>query len=99
MGGIRHRLLFPAATLPVVRTAYTLRASLLPVADDFDPGFALFVGGFVAVLFWLAAGLVVVAAPADPLLDGLVFALAGLGGLFLLGGGLLAVVLWLLAMR
>lgn len=94
-----HRLLFPAATLPAVRTAYTLRASLLPVADDFDSGFALFVGGFVAVLFWLAAGLVVAAAPADPLLDGLVFALVGLGGLFLLGGGLLAVVLWLLAMR
>ena len=67
------------------------------MAATFDPGFALFVGGFVAVLFWLAAGLVVAVGPATPILDGLVVALAGLGGLFLLGGGLLAAVLWLLA--
>jgi hypothetical protein len=85
--------------LPVVRTAYTATVPFPSVADAFDPGFALFVGGFVAVLFWLAAGLVLAVGPASPVLDGLVFALAGLGGLFLLGGGLLAAALWLLAGR
>jgi hypothetical protein len=55
-------------------------------ADDFlDPKMALFVGVFVAALFWFAAVLVYVAAGGlVPAVTGLATALAGLGGVFLL---------------
>ena len=60
---------------------------------DLDPGTALFVGGFVAALFWFAAGLTWVAAGAVTGVSALVAALAGLGVLFLLGGVAIGLVL------
>lgn len=61
--------------------------------------FALFVGGFVAALFFLAAALVYVTAPGNPVLGGLTLMLGGLGGLFLAIGVAGAAVLWWLAGR
>jgi hypothetical protein len=66
------------------------------MAGGVDPGFALFVGGFVAVLFFVGAGFLYVTAPDDPLLGGLAAALAGLGLVFLVLGALGAGVLRLL---
>lgn len=63
---------------------------------DLTPASVLFVTGFVAVLFLLAGGLVVVAAGGAgvPVLTGFAVALAALGGVVLLVGlavaGLLA---------
>jgi hypothetical protein len=48
---------------------------------DLTPGFALFVGGFVAALFFLAAGLVYVAGAGLPVVGGFAVVLVALGGL------------------
>jgi hypothetical protein len=63
-------------------------------ADDFlDPKMAVFVGVFVAALFWFAAVLVFVAGGGlVPAVNGLAAALAGLGGLFLFAALVLAAV-------
>jgi hypothetical protein len=51
---------------------------------DLTPGTALFVGGFVAAMFAAAAGLTYVAGGGTRAVTGFAFALAGLGGAFLL---------------
>lgn len=66
------------------------------MAGDLDPGFALFVGGFVAAMFFLGAGATYLLGPGDGILTGLSVALAGLGLVFLALGVLLAGILRLL---
>lgn len=56
-----------------------------------DAGTVVFVGGFVAGLFWFAAGLAWVAAAGVPGVTGLVWALVSLGAAFLIGAVLIAV--------
>lgn len=60
---------------------------------DIDPDFPLFVGGFVAALFCLAAGFLYLLGGGEGAAVGLAGALAGLGAVFLLlglvGAGLL----------
>ncbi|ELZ82272.1 hypothetical protein [Haloferax larsenii] len=66
-------------------------------ADDFlTPAFVLFVGGFVAAMFFFGALLASVAGGGSDIVNGLAFALAGLGGLFLVAGVVGAGVLKLL---
>lgn len=66
----------------------------VPADDYLDPRMALFVGGFVAVLFWFAAGLAFVAAgDILPTVRAFAFGFVGLGFLFLLVGVVLAAVL------
>jgi hypothetical protein len=58
---------------------------------DVTPGAVLFVGGFVAGLFWFAALLAFVAAGDSlPIVGALANALAALGAVFLLGAAGLA---------
>jgi hypothetical protein len=58
---------------------------------DVTPGTALFVGGFVAGLFWFAALLAFLAAGGSlPVVRALAAALAGLGAVFLAGGVVVA---------
>jgi hypothetical protein len=65
------------------------------MAGEFDPEFALFLGGFVAVLFFVGAAAAYFTVPGDTILGGLAVALAGLGLVFFLLGALIAGVLWL----
>jgi hypothetical protein len=66
------------------------------MASEFDPEFALFLGGFLAVLFLVGAAAAYFTVPGDTVLGGLAVALAGLGLVFFLLGALAAGVLWLL---
>lgn len=61
--------------------------------------FALFVGGFVGVLFLLAAGMVYLVAPGGPVAGGFALGLVALGAAFFALGVVAAVVLWWLADR
>ncbi|WP_255197775.1 hypothetical protein [Halorarius litoreus] len=67
------------------------------MAGEFDPGFALFLGGFVCLLFLLGAAAAYLTVPGDTVLGGLAVALAGLGLVFFLLGALIAGVLWLVS--
>lgn len=67
------------------------------MAGEFDPEFALFVGGFVALLFLLGAAAAYLTVPGNSILGGLAVALAGLGIAFFLLGALIAGLLWLLS--
>ena len=60
---------------------------------DVDPGTALFVGGFVAALFLFAAALTYVGGGGNEAVSGLALVLVGLGALFVVAGGVGAVVL------
>lgn len=61
-----------------------------PSLVDLTPETALFVGGFVALAVWFAAGLAFVAAGGLPIAEGFAYALAVLGAGFLLLGVLVA---------
>ncbi|SFR41991.1 hypothetical protein [Halogeometricum limi] len=66
----------------------------MPADDYLDPWTALFVGGFVAALFWFAAGLAFVAAgDVLPTVRAFSLVFVGLGGAFLLAGVVVAAVL------
>jgi hypothetical protein len=64
------------------------------MARDLDPDFPLFVGGFVALFFFLGAAAAYLTGPDQPALVGLSTALAGLGTVFVAVGAFGAVVLW-----
>jgi hypothetical protein len=63
------------------------------VSREPEPSDALFVGGFVAGLFALAASLVWVAGGGVPVVRGLAFALVGVGLLFAVAGGVGALII------
>nr|WP_231751735.1 hypothetical protein [Halogeometricum sp. CBA1124] len=67
---------------------------VVPADDYLDPRTALFVGGFVAFLFWFAGGLAYVAAgEVLPTVRTFALVFAGLGFVFLGGGAVVALVL------
>ncbi|ELZ26468.1 hypothetical protein C474_20009 [Halogeometricum pallidum JCM 14848] len=66
----------------------------MPADDYLDSQTALFVGGFVAVLFWFAAGLAFVAGgDALPVVRAFALGFVGLGALFFLIGVVVAAAL------
>jgi hypothetical protein len=70
------------------------KSPTVPADDYLDPQTALFVGGFVAVLFWFAAGLAFVAAgDVLPVVRAFALGFVALGALFLLAGVALAAAL------
>jgi hypothetical protein len=70
------------------------KRGVVPADDYLDPETALFVGGFVAFLFWFAGGLAYVAAgEVLPTVRTFAFVFAGLGFAFLAGGVVAALVL------
>ncbi|WP_177232568.1 hypothetical protein [Halogeometricum rufum] len=66
----------------------------MPADDYLDPRTALFVGGFVAFLFWFAGGLAYVAAgEVLPTVRTFALVFVGLGFVFFGGGAVVALVL------
>ncbi|MGM0590250.1 MAG: hypothetical protein ACQETI_01255 [Halobacteriota archaeon] len=66
------------------------------MVDQLTPGTAIFVGGFVAALFWFAALLTYVAGSGVSEVQGLAVGLGALGGVFLAIGVVVAVALTVL---
>ncbi|KAB1188511.1 MULTISPECIES: hypothetical protein [Haloferax] len=58
----------------------------MPADDYLTPTFVLFVGGFVAAIFFFGAVLAYVASGGVEAVTGLALGLAGIGGLFLAVG-------------
>ncbi|KAB1194335.1 hypothetical protein GJR96_13155 [Haloferax sp. MBLA0076] len=58
----------------------------MPADDYLTPTFVLFVGGFVAAIFFAGAILAYVVSGGVEIVTGLALALAGIGGVFLVVG-------------
>ncbi|KTG07499.1 hypothetical protein [Haloferax profundi] len=58
----------------------------MPADDYLTPSFVLFVGGFVAAIFFAGAILAYVVSGGAEIVTGLALALAGIGGVFLVVG-------------
>ncbi|KAB1196339.1 MULTISPECIES: hypothetical protein [Haloferax] len=65
----------------------------MPADDYLTPTFVLFVGGFVAAIFFFGAILAYVASGGVEAVSGLALGLAGIGGVFLVVGVVGAVVM------